>query len=191
MRRSVEPGHGGTWRGGTGFLEEWTSRLRPRSKGQEGRSREGGRRERHASGTGMEVSNSLGWDLRLIEEIRGHGGWGAGQWGERSLESCPTADKVLESSKKTEGNLVLESQGSQHLAGSLTTLRPLYPHQGQHSPMPSGHRACMPLAFLTLGCCLEAPFSSRKISQVRVMGCEGCGERGLGTGAPPEAAGPS
>lgn len=52
---------------------------------------------------------------------------GAGQWGEWSLESCPTTDKVPEVSGRTEGNLALESHGFQHLSRTLSPRSSLPP----------------------------------------------------------------
>lgn len=47
---------------------------------------------------------------------------GAGQWGEWSLDSCPTADQVPEGSGRTGGSLALESHGFQLFQNSHSPL---------------------------------------------------------------------
>ena len=107
---------------------------------------------------------------------------GAGQWGEWSLESCLTTDKVPEVSGRTEGTLALESHGFQHSSGTLTPRSSL--PQGQRGPVPSGQSQ---LASLTPRLQSTAPPFHKEVSQTRVVGLGGVWGEGLGTGVLPEA----
>lgn len=60
---------------------------------------------------------------------------------------------------------------------------PPLPAHGQRSPFLRAE-GCVPAGFPGTGCCLERSFFSRKVSQIRVRGCEGWGSEGWAPGAP-------
>lgn len=130
MQRRVEPSLG--WTLGVvskGFLEELTSRLRPREKGKKkggGRDTEG----KEMLWTWDWRREALTWPQLTVWTVE-HGAWGAGQWGEQSLKSCPTPDKVPEDSGSPYGNLALEPYGFQHLAGIPPAPFPLWPTESR------------------------------------------------------------